>query len=174
MLLLLLFFFIIPLYSAAYTRYRPIGTDDTGKENRGSSASFYYRLQTNSSVALSIGSARQEKIYGYFDSSCANRNRDLESRLSWDKYARELFLRSIVSRLTQNEKEHGTRTAPPFFFLPRGKNGWIERNPVSWNKTEWFSFLKSIWSFSYCFLDYCTSRTLVQIKSNETTNYLNN
>lgn len=64
------FLFIIPLYSAAYTRYRPIGTDGTGKENRVSSAFlYYYQLQTNSSVVLSIGSARQEIMYGYFDFS---------------------------------------------------------------------------------------------------------
>ena len=60
------FLFIIPLYSAAYIRYRPIGTDGTGKENRGSSAFlYYYRLQTNSSVILSIDLARQEIMYGF-------------------------------------------------------------------------------------------------------------
>lgn len=62
LLLLLLLYSTLSLSAYMYTLYRPIGTQ-TGKENRGSSAHFYYRYQTNSSVALSIGSARQEIIY---------------------------------------------------------------------------------------------------------------
>jgi len=48
-----------------YTLYRPIGTQ-TDKENRDSSVPLYYRFQINSSVALSIGSARQEIMYDRF------------------------------------------------------------------------------------------------------------
>lgn len=46
------------IYMLQAYRYRRV------EENRDSSAFLYYRFQTNSSVALSIGSARQEIIYG--------------------------------------------------------------------------------------------------------------
>lgn len=70
-------------------RYRRV------EENRDSSAFLYYRFQTNSSVALSIGSARQEIIYGSI--SLANQEMwNLEIKIHRDKYARERITLRIV------------------------------------------------------------------------------
>jgi len=80
-------------------RYRRV------EENRDSLVFLYYRFQTNSSVALSIGSARQEIIYGSIP--LANREMwNLEIEIHREMHARELTPRNIVSRILQDEKEH--------------------------------------------------------------------
>lgn len=70
----LFFIIIFPLHSAAYTRYRPIGTDGIGKENRGSSP--FSLLSTSDQQQRRIehwfGSPRNN-VTDIFDSSCVNR-----------------------------------------------------------------------------------------------------
>lgn len=87
------------IYMLQAYRYRRV------EENRDSLVFLYYRFQTNSSVALSIGSARQEIIYGSIP--LANREMwNLEIEIHREMHARELTPRNIVSRILQDEKEH--------------------------------------------------------------------
>lgn len=116
-LLLLLFFYYSLIFRCIYMlqayRYRRV------EENRDLSVFLYYRFQTNSSVALSIGSARQEIIY---------RSIPLANQEMWNLEieicrARELF--RVISYLEFSRTKKNTHGF--FIFFSLRKNGQIKR-----------------------------------------------
>lgn len=119
------------IYMLQAYRYRRV------EENRDSLVFLYYRFQTNSSVALSIGSARQEIIYGSIP--LANREMwNLEIEIHREMYARELTPRNIVSRILQDEKEHARLLCIFFSAKKRANQKKVISMCVTLNK----SFLK--------------------------------
>lgn len=119
------------IYMLQAYRYRRV------EENRDSLVFLYYRFQTNSSVALSIGSARQEIIYGSIP--LANQEMwNLKIEIHREMHARELTPRNIVSRILQDEKEHA-RLLCIFFSAKKRAN---QKKVISMCVTLDKSFLK--------------------------------
>lgn len=149
------------IYMLQAYRYRRV------EENRDLSVFLYYRFQTNSSVALSIGSARQEIIYG----SILLANREVwnisKLRFMTAMRARELFRVIIVSRILQDEKEHARHLC--IFFPVKKKKRANQRKVVTLGKS--FFKIDDYQKHLSHFLEYW--HILMKIRSNSIINLFN-